>query len=400
MSRTRLIMVLAGVSMGMSGVALAQNQLDNARAYGSDLLSDASTRTSTLAAGDNAVDVGGQIQFRYYWNNRSDDALSEEDANGFQTRRTKAWMTSDIAENWSVEVVLSAERDGGAFILENAIVKYQANENSNVMWGQFKAPFMRQDSVADSHQLLAERSIMVNAFGQGWTQGIQYSYTGDQFRFMASLNDGNTNMGIGTAQNSDFTSGSEADFALTARGEFMWNGEWKQFDDITSPQGSAYAGLLGLAAHWQSGGETFGTADQDAWAVTLDVGAEGDGWNVFADAVWRNIDPAGGSDLTDWGLGIQGGWYMNADWELIGRWSLIVPDEDAVPDDSFNEFAVGVNYYVLGGGNHSAKFTFDINFFPDETTSNPIVPTSTGTGLLPSADESQWFLRFQFQALF
>jgi hypothetical protein len=393
-----MIALLAGASTGLSSVALAQSatNLDTSRAYGADLVSNASNYRSTLQDGGSSVEWGGQIQFRYIWNSRDDDALEDDDAIGFQTRRTKLWAKGEIAENWSIEVVAAAHRDGGLFELQNAFVRYQINEQADLQWGQFKLPFMRQESVSSARQLTVERSIMNETFNQDYSQGIQYSNTGDQFRFAAAFSDGF----VPTTINSDFTSGAEADWAITGRGEFMWNGEWSSFNDFTSPQGSAFAGMFGFAGHWQSGGDTFATGDMDVWSITGDLSLEGDGWNVFADAMWRNTDPAGGTDTDDWGVGVQGGWYLNADWELVGRWSLVVPDGDRVGDDEFNEFALGMNYYVFGGGNHSAKFSFDVTYFTDDTASSEIVPTGTGTGLLPSGDDNQWLVRLQFQALF
>ncbi len=398
MSRTKMVFAFAGAAMGLSATALAQtSNLDSNRAYQADLLSDASTRTSTLAAQPGAtVNTGGQLQFRYVLSDQDDDSLSEETTLGFQARRTKVWFWGSIAEGWDYKVVLSADRDGGSVFLEDAFVTHALSDNASVQWGQFKLPFGREESMDSKNQLAAERSVTNYAFSQGRSQGIQYNYTGDSFRFMGAFSDG-----FATA-NSDFTSAAEADWGVTARGEYMWAGTWDRFEDFTSWRGSDYAGMFGFAGNYQSGGDTFATVDMDMWNLTADVSMEGDGWNAFAYGFYRTVDMAGpGSDLDDWGFGLQAGVFVSDDWELFGRWGFIAPDSDYGTglDEDFNEFTVGVNHYVLPES-HAAKFTADVSYYPDTVASSSIVPTGTGTGLLGSTADSEWVLRLQFQLLF
>ena len=50
--------------------------------------------------------------------------------------------------------------------------------------GQFKAPWMREVLVDSAYQLAAERSILSQLFGQGYSQGAQFTYAMDNMRFM------------------------------------------------------------------------------------------------------------------------------------------------------------------------------------------------------------------------
>jgi hypothetical protein len=385
--------------MGLT--AAAQAQTDASRAYSAELLSEAQSHTSTLAQpAASAVNVGGQIQFRYLLNFRDDAALVEDMTNGFQTRRTKIWVYGDVNEEFSYKVQGNFDRDGGSFELEDAYVDYKVNDQSSLRWGQFKLPFLREELVSSAKQLAAERSIMNEVFNQDRSQGLQWTYAGENFRVFAAFSDG-----LRTA-NTDFDSDSEADYAATARFEYMWSGDWKQFDDFTSWKGSPFAGMVGGAFTWQSGGNTHAapnttTPDVDLWGFTADVSLEGDSWNAYGAFVYVSSDPPTGSSQDDFGFVLQGGYAFTDNWEVFGRFDSIFPDDSAGAgtDEEFNTATVGVNYYVIPQS-HAAKFTADVCYFLNNPTETAIAPTATGSALLPSSEDGQFALRLQFQLLF
>lgn len=392
------IALLAGAAVGLTAGVQAQS-LDSSRAYSAEVLSQAQSHTSTLAAAaDDAVHLGGQIQFRYLVNFRDDDALVEDTTFGFQTRRTKLWAEGMVNEEFGYKIQGNFDSGDGSFGLENAFVTYKVNDQSSLQWGQFKLPFAREELVSSGKQLAVERSITNEAFNQDYSQGVQWNYGGENFRVSAAFSDGFA------TRNTEFTSVNEADFAVTGRFEYMWSGDWKQFDDFTSWKGSAYAGMLGAAAHWQSGGSTHAapnttTADVDVLGFTVDASAEGDGWNAFGSFVYRSADPAGGSSTDDFGFVLQGGWMATENFEIFARWDSIFPDDSiAGSDQEFNTLTAGVNYYVIPQS-HAAKFTADIAYYIDSPGLS-IAPTSGGTALLPSNEDGQFAFRFQFQVLF
>lgn len=396
MSRTKMVFLLAGAALGLSGTALAQN-LDQGRAYASEALADAQGRSSLLAQpGGNVVNLNGQIQFRYIWNTRDMvPAPADDDSTiGFQTRRTKLTASGEIADGWSYEVRGAFDRDGGSFVLENAFVNYKVDDSWDLQWGQFKLPFLREENVSSAKQLAADRSIMNEVFNQDYSQGIQAGFASDQFRFKGAFSDG-----FGTG-NTDFPSSSEADYALTGRVDWLWAGDWAQFEDFTSWQGSQYAGMAGAAVHYQGGGDTVGTFDVDVLTVTVDASAEGDGWNAFVAGVYRNIDPAMGTDFDDFGWTFHGGVFVAADWELFARWSQVFPDNNRTAAKTFSELTLGVNHYVIPES-HAAKFTVDWVLWPtSQAGSSSLVSPNTGIGLLADSGDPQWAIRGQFQLLF
>jgi hypothetical protein len=386
---------IAGAALGLGASAFGQNSLDQSRSYSNELLADAAGRTSALAETPRTftVDVHGFLQFRYLWTQLDDDDLDDDTATGFQTTRTVLTVSGNVInENWGYFVRFNFDQEGGA-LLEDAYGTYKMDNGWNLMWGQFKLPILREELVDDKFQLTADRSAMNSVFSQGRSQGVQIGYEGEGFRFMGAFSDGIR------SQNTDYTSGAEADFGFTGRVEWKWAGDWKQARDMTSFPGADYFGMIGGAVHYQTGGDTVGTADADLWMVTLDGTMEGAGWNVYAAGVVSSTDPATGSDFQDMGFIIQGGFFVAPQWELFGRFDMTLPDDDRTgSDQDFSAITLGVNHYVVPES-HVAKATIELIYFMDNP-SESIVGTSTTTPLLPTDSDSQWSLLGQFQLVF
>lgn len=432
MSRTSKMMVLAGTALSLGAMnALAQTaNPDQDRAYAADVLADAQQRTSLLGVADAGHDgkgfmlsnadgsytlyVGGQVQFRYTGNWTDDEGGSEDDsddfAHGFETRRTKIWFKGNIInKDFTYNVVGAFDRggndsessgSGGGFSLEQAWARYQWENGAWFKWGQFKLPFLREENVSSAHQLAADRSVTNEIFNQDYSQGLELGYSTDNFRITGNVSDGFGTDGFGT-RNTTYTSGAEADYALTARAEWKWAGAWDQFNDFTSWRNSDRAGMLGGALHWQSGGETFATADVDMWSITGDVSLEFNGWNLYGAVVWRNTEPEGGTDADDWGWLVQGGVFFTDKTEGFARFDMVLPDDESgVPDDEYSTLTFGVNHYFLEKS-HAAKFTADVQWFFDaQSESSSLVPSIEGIGMRSTSEDGQVTLRLQFQLLF
>jgi hypothetical protein len=233
------------------------------------------------------------------------------------------------------------------------------------------------------------------------TQGVQLGWSSEQFRAAGMFSDGFNGSGaaaggaVSGAANSDFDN-DPSDFALTGRVEFLAMGDWKQFEDFTSWRGSSNALMIGAALHWQNDSEETNSIADDLLLYTIDASWESDGWNLYAAFLGANVDVDGGGDADQYGLVFQGGVFVADDWEIFGRYDVVFGDDQLFPNDEFNVVTFGVNYYIH---KHAAKFTADIMFILDETTGAPAV-TSTGTGILDSAEEDQFVLRAQFQLVF
>ncbi len=394
--------IAGGLAILLALPALGQTSPDAERSYAADLLADAGTRTSTLgAAADPVVKTGGYIVFRYNVNSRDDVPGAEDTTVGFHLAKTKVNVSGSISDELSYYVLLSASQSTGAVSLQDAHVTWKLDDTWKLKWGQFKLPLLREETTSDTRGLAAERSVMNAEFTQSRSQAVQLSTEGESFRFLAAFSDG-----LGTL-NTDFTSMAEADWAVTARGEYMWAGEWSRFNDFTSWRGSDFAGMAGVAGHYQTGGDTFATSDMDLWELTADASVEGDGWNAFVAGVWRHTDPVGGGmDIDDFGLLAQAGVFVSETWEVFVRWDTVFADDNNppisippfVPPDDFSTITAGFNHYILPES-HAAKLTFDVQYFLDGQAAS-IVSPSTLTGVLADGSDGQWTARLQFQLVF
>lgn len=430
MRRTWTLSLLAGAATSLGGAAFADapasSNADEVRALVAEMLADAETRTSLLqggmgghdgrfylssADGNFRLETYGQIQFRYILNMRDDsgdfnaDGIADDDfTTGFQTRRTKVGFKGHVfGPDLFYNVRFAADRDGGDIATDYAYVGKKFDNGWTAQWGQFKAPLLREELVGSDRQLAVERSFTNEIFTADYVQGIMATYEQDNFRFMGSFNDG-----ISSA-NTDLTA-EPADFGLTARVEFIWDGSWSDFKEFTSARGNAYSGMFGAAIHYQDGPDDndFVLVETEALVYTLDFSLRGDGWNAFVAFVGNNIEfdatpPAvvPGADSDNYAFILQAGVMLSEDWELFGRYEHVFLDDDVfVGDDEFNAFTIGLNNYIHG---HAAKFSIDLSWYFEPTPDFGLValggPT-TSVGALPAGDEDQVVIRAQYQLLF
>lgn len=411
-----VLAAVCGAAFGQSGSVMSH---DEVRALVAEATSDAQSRTSLLSGADGGHDgdfflasegfrleVGGQMQFRYIANFRDEDDSDDFDT-GFQARRTKVWFEGTVHENFGYKVVGGFDRDGGEFSLEDAFVTYEFDNGFELMGGQFKLPVLWEESTSSSRQLAVERSIMNEVFNQDRSQGVQGTYTAEQWRVQAAFSDGIA------SDNTDFNSAGEADYAFTGRFDFIFgdDADWRRFRDFTSERGQGFAGRVGAAAHYQQmtlgkGSQTGDPADIDVTSLlyTFDAQLEGDGWNAFGAFVgnWAEASSAAGDDdFHDFGVVLQGGYRVTERTEIFGRWDAIFADDDRnLDEDTFNFITAGVNHYLAG---HAVKATADIVYALEET--DDLVGgfngfPNDGAGMLGSMEDSEIALRLQFQLLF
>ncbi len=400
MNVTNKLFVIAGAALGLSTGAMAAD--DASRAYAAEMLSDSSNRASELGAAETYIpNIHGYLQFRYNWDYRRDNGIKKS-ANGFQNARTVVSVSGNIANpNWGYYIQFDAS-DGantGTGGLEDAYGWYKLDNGWTLMWGQAKAPTLREELVGDTTQLSSERSSFNTFFTGGRTQGVIATYTGDSFRFWGAFTDG------ANARNTDYNNSAEADYSLTARGEYKWAGDWKQSNDFTSFQNAQYFGMVGGSIHYQDGGSTFGTTggqttDASVLLVTADVSAEGNAWNAFGSFAYRNIEnKSTGTKVkfNDYGFMFQGGLFVQTQWELFGRYEFIRVDSDyGSPERNFSALTLGTNYYFVPES-HAAKFTLDWQYFFNKTG---IVSPGTLGGNLGSAKKGEWSIQAQMQLVF
>ncbi len=418
----------------MSGSALAQSGLDIDRAYAAELRADANTRSSLLGSNAGSLDVEVFTQFRYSYNSRDEIApgvvLGDADTTvGFSAPRTQLRMSggvegTDITGHVSFDfggafdhgASGGAAGDGGA-TLRDAYATWGLDDNWTFLFGQMKNPLHFESNVAPEHSQGVERSLTNSFFDVGYTQGLGFNYTDDEWKFTIVLSDGPV------AANSYYTSAAEADFSLTGRVDWLVSGNWDQFADFASWQGSNSGFRVGAGVHWSQAGDTnpslapVDTATVTAW--TVDAQYEADGWGLFAAYMSTNVDNdliAGGSvDQTDEGLVLQGNFFFTEQFEAFARYDMIILDDDpaaitplaATDDDAYSNFTVGFNYYLVPES-YAARFSMDVTFGLDDSTgldTRGFADAATtgyigGGAAAATGIESDLMIRGQFSLLF
>ncbi len=424
------VVVWSGVALGIGPVggdeaawsgpsAISE---DEVRSVVSELIADAEMRTSLLESGARAghdgkffiasedgnfrLNIGGQLQFRYNLNFRNkDEVVNEEDFEaGFNQPRTRVYFAGNAEEpGLFYRVMLDFRQSGGVGFLQDVWVGYDFDNGWRLRAGQGFTAFMREWAIGDFKLFSVERSFQALVFGQFRSQFAEARYQNENLRVTGTFSDGfrsaNTDLG-----------GDPADWALTGRAEWKFAGEWKRIDDeFRSAPGSEYAGSIGAAAHFERGPEGGVGSEQELLAWTADVLVKGDGWNAMLAGVgYRTGDEAGisGADFEDFSFMGQVGVHVTEKAEIVGRYEIILPDDDRVGNDNFNILMLGVNYYLRG---QAARFSVAAYWFLDETTGTVAGnfadtggrnPVSSAFGALPSANDDQVTIMAQFQLLF
>ncbi len=374
-----------------------------------EVLSDADTRASLLndgllaghdgkhffihsADGAFALIVSGQIDFRYIWN-QQDANTGDEDEGGFQTRRLKVKLKGHVSSpKIKYKVQLAHDRTDGSTFLEEYEVSHQINDRIQIAAGLMKLPFLREELVSSSKQLTVERSLANEFFTLNRAEGVRLRYGDGPLLINLMISDG-TN-----SEHSEFDD-DESELAMTARADFLLQGERSQLNDFTGWSGEDQALNLGAAYHFELGdGRNGGTDNYHAY--TLDLQWENGPLNFFAAYIGATIDPdSSGSDDRDMdGFIVQGGVHIVPDkLELFGQWVYI--DGDVAGENEFDACVAGFNYYING---HRTKFTMDVIWLNEDVpTANPFGASITSNGLgLITGTEDELAVRTQFQVLF
>ncbi|MCZ6444687.1 MAG: porin, partial [Planctomycetota bacterium] len=381
---------------------------DEVRGLVQDVLADADTRASLLAQGmtagyDNGAVIASAdgnwllrtnilMQQRFVLNSQSaaTGSPTDEDRWGFENTRTKFILSGNVVSpDWFYRVDINVGVGTGRTGTGNAYLGYDYGNGWKVLLGTMKAPTLREELVEAQHQLLVERSNANYFYTTGYVDGVALDYLGDQFHVMAMLSDGGATGGT-------VWSTQDTDFALSARVEWLAMGNWDQFTDFTSPNGSERGIMVGGALHYQTSEDVGGLPDIDILILTGDVSVEYDGWNAFAALVYTSTDlPTPFLDVDTTAIVIQGGYYLSDNWELFGRYEWSDFDLVTVPaTEDLNIFTVGATRYFAG---HNAKWTTDIGIGFDEVT---LPANITGFRTDDPGEDGQVVIRSQVQILF
>jgi hypothetical protein len=486
MSHTKQLFVLAGAAVGLSSVAALADQpsvnRDEVRAIVAEMLNDADSRSSLLQGSGNAgydkkfflassdnnyrLNIGGYGQFRYTgaFQTNDNNNVTNDLQTGFSFRNArlefsghvinpdlKYFLSFDLADQQdeisavtfdsNIPLVTSTFVSRNRTVLKDFFADYSFGGGWYLRGGQYKLPFLKEELVADTMQLAADRGFVNSVFTGERSQGVGLGYRDETFRWAADFSDGFNAKNTVFSNNGQIINGI-ADYAFTTRFDWAFAGkldDWKQY---TSMQDDEFKGYVGAAFHWQgtqndqdangAGGAGFGfdlsaVDPQRYLSFTVDAGVKSGGFSLIAAFVGSNTEFRNGftagnnirySDFTDFGVNVQGGWRFAKDDEIFARWDGLFYDKDrtntvagvASGDQSnFNFLTVGWNHYFAG---QAARLTVDAVIALDTTIeSNGMTvrnvsvnggnsPFGNNQGIFASPNNGAVAIRAQFQLMF
>jgi len=300
-------------------VSDSDNWLNNQRAEATrqlvhDVLADADSRAMMQGNGNPVtVNVHGFLQTRYSYSGGGDDEANR----GFNLPRARLIFSGDVY-NWEYKVSGEWSDSTNTFDLLDAYAE-GGLLGGNVRVGQFKAPFMREVLVNQADTLMTERSIVSNQFGQGRSQGVQYSRDFGMLDFAGAYTDG-----FDTANGAGVQNGS----ALTARFGVDVTDWWN----------------VGAAISYND------LVDTDYTTYTLDTLVSTGGLDLSAAYVATSGDAG-----DNWGATVQAG-YMCMD-NFQGFVAYEMGELEGVTEN-LSIFTVGGNYFI----NDNVKWTTELGY--------------------------------------
>lgn len=351
---------------------------------------------------------GVQGQFRSVTTLREEGKHGGESdvQSGFEWRRLRFRFDGNVfSPKLTYSFVWDTNRQGGGVSLLDAYAQYQFTENWALKGGQFKDPVFQERLLSGYAQLAVDRSLtdaLIAGALVDRVQGVGLVYGSEKnpWRAEAAFHDGanskNTNF-LDTFDTSSPADGQDdrPDYGVGGRVAWKAFGDWKSYKDFTAKGNKNDLLVLGAGGDVTDGPNAvqyLGTIDAQ-WENSSGLGAFAALFSRYRDR--RNV---GGEDYEDVGALAQAGYMLNKQWEVFGRYDVTVLDEDSVAagaENTFQEFTVGLNYYLGPNGSwgHRAKFTVDLVYLPDGAPANV-----DSLGILATPEE-EWVLRGQFQLM-
>jgi hypothetical protein len=333
---------------------------------------------------------------------------NDDTNNGFELRRLRPRIDGNaFTPDFTYSVVLDTNRNGGGVSLLDAWGQYKFAPTWSVKFGQFRESWYHEGDVPDYNQLAVERSLIDAVLGGSQVDRVQglsliYGNKEQPVRVEVTYHDG------ANSKNTDFRDVQPgalptdppvfvSNFGTGARVEYKPFGDWADYRDFTAKGTKQNLLVLGAGADLTEAGDTnvLRTTADVQWENTHGLGLYGSFNGNYTDL---GTVAAGPDNRFDWGTLVQAGYLVAPAWEVFGRYELLQLDPLLVAGQTtFNEFGVGVNYYLGPGGSylHRAKVTVDALYLPNGAPSN-----QTGTGVLANPNgDAEYVLRAQLQLL-
>ena len=410
---------LAGQALAGQAKAAEQRPI-GLTGSGEALLADAAGRPSLDATGSGGWDNGfkiqsadgnyslrlsGEMQFRYVSTFQDHAPNGAKDtALGFESTRTRLGFGGHVIDP-SVNYFIFYGLTGGNGVLLDAWIEKKFDKLT-IRAGQFKLPIWEEWTVSETKEQFVERSVLDARFSQVYSQGVMATWQEDDWRVKVALSDGARSL-------NDNTLGTQ--FGVTGRAEYKWAGEWRQRAYYNSFPEDPKFGVVGAAFHYEDGASAASEGsgrpfvdDAKVYQFTADAQVGYGGYGAAIAFIANLEENPGGRDYDQYGVLVQGGYFINEHTELIARYEWGDLDgeagdrvsamamSDETTNDTANVLTLGVNRFFAG---HAMKFTADASVVLDELSG---AWGASGRGFRADSEGAgpQVVLRSQVQLLF
>jgi hypothetical protein len=375
---------------------LNDTRSDEIRSLVHDVLADADTRASLQGSGSTAgynngftissadgnwsMKINGLIQERWIYDdvdNRTDWLGEPEDNSewGFETHTALLNFSGSIAGDYGYNIRHHVGGDGTGD--DWAYGTIDLEDGWSLSAGNMKVAMSREWLINEEFQQAVARSYRGGDWGN--SDGIALNYAGDDMRLTGQFMNHNADSG-------DSYDWNDSSYKLVGRLEWMFSGNWSQFDQFTSENGAASGTLLGVSLMREDNGNDVPNSN-NTW-INVDLQMEFGGSNLYA-AYSHGDEDGANSNPTNFTA--QYGIYLEDDFEVFARFQEYDSDENN--DDSVSVFGIGFNWYLSG---QNAKWSTDFNWADDG-----MQWADRATGWQVSgADNDQMMVRTQLQFYF
>jgi len=295
-------------------IELASKRAEYTKSLVREVLADANSRASFQGSNSPVtVNVHGFAQTRYSYSGGG----GLESNRGFNVPRARLILSGAIYD-WEYKVSGQWSDSTNTFDLKDAYAQ-GGLFGGTFRVGQFKSPFMREVLVAQQDTLMTDRSIVANTFGQGRSQGLQWSRDFGLFDFAGAYTDGfNTANGAGVQNGQAFTGRFGFDVAD------WWN--------------------IGAAISYND------LVDSDYTTYTFDTKVSTGGLDLTAAYVATSGDAG-----DNWGTTVQAGYMCMENFQGFVAYEY---GEIEGFEENLSTFTVGANYWF----NDNVKWTTDVGY--------------------------------------
>ncbi|HKQ96441.1 MAG TPA: porin [Candidatus Polarisedimenticolia bacterium] len=305
--------------------------------------------------------------------NSAPPVAQDENINDFFVRRARVLLKAQISQSLELAIQFGQDnlgskilRDDASMRIKDAAINWKKNDALQVIVGQFKVPFLRQNLASGFNQMLVDRSLvdaLRPAIEGSRDQGGQVWGNHGGLQYRAALFDG--------SDQEDTNAGSSV--RQSARLSYNWFTPEPTFGSTDTTLGQKKILQIAGQADHQNGrvdarddvGFAAETRSYTAWAAEIYYDQPfGEKWAVTALAVWLqrrdDYDTVGLETRSTDGHYGQAGLLLP--WEIgpgrlqiAGRWEEIESDRGA-GESSMRARTFGLTWFTKG---HDRKIQFD-----------------------------------------